>query len=373
MNGPGALVSFVLQVLGLLVAPTTIGALLAIAARRRERLTRPHCARCAAALSFDAVVGAVPCQACSTPVAEAGAPRPERRAGARWASLLLLLGVLALAILPEFLRGQRFAVTSNGMPYRSTAALFADTLANRGGFELSELRRRDAAGEDVAGLARTAIESAFPAPSTSAPTPDATTGNAAGGPSGMRPPPPTNNAPDVAAIALLGVPGGRASPPPAPDFAALVLDRCFPPLAIDAEAIRRAAPMLHPAYTGFMNPSALLVRIAVVQRVLVDEVPILGIGAEGDVGAGGASGPPTLFEFNSFVDLRSSAKAISQGKRLTVELELRLHAAFDARRVRDHTGALRPLAEWPVPLATSTTSLSVDLSAPAAGGQPPSP
>lgn len=367
MNGPGALVSFVLQVLGLLVAPTTIGALLAIAARRRERLTRPHCARCAAALSFDAVVGAVPCQACSTPVAEAGAPRPERRAGARWALLLLLLGVLALAILPEFLRGQRFAVTSNGMPYRSTAALFADTLANRGGFELSELRRRDAAGEDVAGLARTAIESAFPAPSTSAATTDAVTDAAVGGRSGRRPAPPTNNAPDVAAIALLGVPGGREAPPPQPDFAALVLDRCFPPLAIDPESIRRAEPTLHPAYTGFMNPSSLLARVAVVRRVLVDEVPIL------DIGADGASGTPKFFEFSSFIDLRPSAKTISQGKRLTVELELRLYSAFDARRLRDHIGTMRPMAEWPAPIARSTATITLDLTAPDPAARPDGP
>lgn len=335
---------FVLQVLSLLIVPCLAGLCFALARTRRVSLTRPTCAACRAPIRFDTVALDAPCPACQRPRSETGDPTPlvgPRRPLLIVGGLLLLVASLGLSIGATW--AMRNVLTSTPV-LQSTATIIANALRpgqGLGGYE-STLRASAARGEDVVGAATMALRGALGSGD-----------------------PPMNlggtGAPDLAAIALLGLPGSPSRPAADPAFALRCLEGCFPALAIEPTALRGANPILRPSYTGFVAPQGELKRLVVIRRVKVDGAEVstkrLWQGQETDV---------RLFAAEHPLALATPLDAAEHS--IELDVETRLYGRFDAERTLDRRGLLRPIDAWPEPLASKVTTITLTL--PAAGTAP---
>ncbi|MBL9120302.1 MAG: hypothetical protein JNL80_10365 [Phycisphaerae bacterium] len=334
------------QFVGLLVLPVVAGTLLGVARAKRVALTSPTCAACGSRLPFAAAAADAPCPGCNKPVSEAGPPRAER-ARRRWG--LVLLGWLLFLVgwAGAFLGTQVaiWSVTGGVMTQsRSPAAAISAALTRNQGiqFELESLREHEQNGEDVVALAQSQLDAAIGTgdPTTSPPTIIAST---------------TSSGPiDVASIALLGLPGGNPRPANDPVRAVRVLLACFPALELDESGLSSTPLWLRPRYTGFIPPHGPLQRIAIVKRVLVDGVEFSTLSPQSD-------GPDIPRILSSERPLQLAERPAPTAKTITLEVEVRLYSQFDARRITDHRGYLRPLNEWPEPLGSVRQTISSSL------------
>ncbi len=326
-----------LQGLSLLVAPALAGICFALGCARRASLTRAGCAACRSPVGFDAVALDAPCPACRRPRSESGEPIPlsgRRRPFLIVGGVLLLMTSLALAILSSWLMHSMLTMTQFT---QTTSAIVANALRPGQGLAGSEatLRTRAAQGEDIVGAATSALTAALGSGDVPA--------NLGG-----------TGAADLAAIALLGVPGSASRPAADPAFAQRCLEGCYPALAIDPAALRGATPALRPSYTGFVAPQGALKRIVVLRRVRVDgadvETKPLWQGQATDVRLFAPETPLALAR-----PLDASEHTIE------LEVEARLYARFDAERTLDHRGLQRPIESWPEPLASKTSTITLTL------------
>lgn len=347
------------QLLLVFGVPIALGAVLGFRRARRLSVNGAACRGCGATLPFAAAALDGACPGCGKKRDETGPlqPRVAKRPRLPFAILVLLLLLLWVGAGAGSVIVMRQSMSS--APWNRTTATILNSamrLNQSLSMDIPTLREREAAGEDVVGAARNLLAAALAAPSV--PGVDGTdSGNAASDP-------PTvaslagTAAPEVAAIALRGVPGGLPSPPADPTLASRVLLGCFPRLDIEPTSLRVTRPVLRPSYTGFVNPGGPLQRIAVIRALRVDGQEITDQLARGAV-------PVRLFAADNPLALNHTFDAGQHT--LELDLELRLYSHFDAQRITDHRGLLRPIESWPEPLATATQTVRSVLPAATSG------
>jgi hypothetical protein len=332
------LVAVLMQFIGILVVPFAAGVVLGRTALGRRSTTKAACAACRTAVDRSVVVAQTACPQCTAPIDDAHPPVPLTEPRSGWLRAACIAAILLGPLVGIATAWSVRAVSPGAMAApapRPTNALFAAALSRQEylGDDLALLRARERDGEDVVGTARLLVAGALGGTATTGGTPRAATSLL-----------------EVAAIALLGLPGGRPVEPDA-DLAAAVLARGFPQRAIDVQALRANGGLLRPSSTGFVDPGGPLRQIAVVRAARIDGRPVELRRMDRLPGS----------EFVEYAPLLLEGGLPSGATRLEIDLEVRLYSAFDADRRLDHRGALRPFDLWPAPLASTTTTLEARL------------
>jgi hypothetical protein len=351
-----SVVPAIVQMIVVLVLPVVAG--IWYATRRRAPLTLPGCRHCGAPRSFRSVVQQEACSGCNRSGEGLGAPIPLGRRSWRAAiwppAILMALGVAA-AIGTNFLR----PTPLGGFGSRPTlTTLYADLVLNRRimSGELEDLLLREQEGEDIVGGSRAALvaligegpidaDAARQIPSIATP-------------SGSGPM-------DLAAIALLGLPGSNEPPPELdPDLAARVLHACFLPYRLDADAFRQNR-LIRIDSGGFEPVQSPLKRVFRVIACRVDGEPVELIDPHVPASATGAAAPLLLASDHLLLLAQpapaSTSPATSDNpRRVEIDCDEFLYRRFDAERLRDLSGRVIPLERWPTPLATRRVTLTLD-------------
>ncbi len=350
------LVTTAITVLVVMVLPVLAGIWYAI--RRRDPLTRPGCRHCGAALAFDAIAGHAPCPGCGRSGDALGEPRPLGRRSWKAAMLppaLLVIAGVGLMIGAEFLRPDPTSGARRRLPL---STLYGDVLVNRRHLlgEVEDLRARELDGEDIVGAARQALVSVIgegPVPSDAASQLVSIATPSGSGPI------------DLAAIALLGVPGSSAEPPAADgDFALRVLHTCFRPYRVDGNALRQDRVVR--VYSGAFEPvQAPIVRVLRVIACRVNGEPVDLVEPHGPPGPG-----PLILASDRVLQLpapqapaEAQPEAAAQSStilQIEIDCEELLFRRFDAERLRDFAGRVIPAERWPQPLARRQVTITLD-------------
>jgi hypothetical protein len=155
----------------------------------------------------------------------------------------------------------------------------------------------------------------------------------------------------VAALACTVRPGTPTIPPSdAAGLASRVLDGCFPKPPLSAVVTEPNTVTLRLAEV--MDWAGDLIRVTLLRRVRVDGE---------DVGPTLAHGVPLLSPLSDDIELHLDRPVTPGLQTLTVEVDLFLYTRFDAKRLRDSKGLVRPVDHWPEPLTRTPQTFTITL------------
>ena len=133
-------------------------------------------------------------------------------------------------------------------------------------------------------------------------------------------------------------------------LASRVLDGCFPKQPLSAMVTEPGTVTLRLAELG--DWAGDLIRVTLLRKVRVDGE---------DVGLAFAQGVPLLSPLSDDIELHLDRPVTPELQTLTVEVDLFLYTRFDAKRLRDSKGLVRPVDDWPEPLARTTKADTITL------------